>query len=91
MTFEQMLATIQALGVDASYSVRDRRIEVTLQDFEGFDENWSEIMRDYDHPAEVAAFEEMLSDECIGCDGDFYITYWFKDFSVEVGYASYDI
>lgn len=91
MTFEKMIATIKALGADASYRVSGRKIRVDLHDFEGFDEDWDEIMRDYDDPEAVSAFEEMLENECIYQSGDFYTTYCFEGFSVVLGYTSFDI
>ena len=81
MTFEKMITTIKALGADASYRVSGSKIRVDLNDFEGFDEDWDEIMRDYDDPEAVSAFEEMLEAECLRQSGDFYTTYYFEGFS----------
>lgn len=91
MTFEKMIATIKTLGADASYRVSGSKIRVYLNDFDGFDEDWDEIMRDYDDPEAVSAFEEMLENECICQNGDFYTTYCFEGFSVVLGYTSFDI
>ena len=91
MTYEMMMATLEALGEDVSFDVDDMVFDVTLQDFEGFDEDWSEVSREYDHPDAVDAFLEMLETECESSEGDFYFTYHFDGFDVELGYASYDI
>ena len=93
MTLEMMMAMVVALGDDASmwYDEEDRVLHVTLQDFDGFDDDWSEVMRDYDHPEAVEAFEEMLETECSSLEGDFYFDYHFDGFTVRLGYASYDI
>ncbi len=91
MTFEKMIATIKALGADAIYYVRGSEIHVDIDDFEGFDEDWDEIMRDYDDAEAVSAFEEMLEAECLRQSGDFYTTYCFEGFSVVLGYTSFDI
>ena len=91
MTYEKMIEMLEALGADALYSVIGTTIHVDLNDFEGFDEDWDEIMRDYDNPKAVEAFEEMLERECLSQEGDFYTTYHFDDFSVKLGYTSYDI
>lgn len=48
-------------------------------------------MRDYDNPVEVEYLENWLENNCIKKEEDFYATYFFKDFSVQVDYASYDI
>lgn len=93
MTLEMMMAIVTALGADASmwYDEEDCVLNVTLRDFAGFDENWSEIMRDYDHPEAVEAFEEMLEAKCLSHEGDFYFDYHFDGFTVELGYDSYNI
>lgn len=93
MTLEKMMAMVEALGDDASmwYDEEEKVLDVTLRDFEGFDDDWSEIMRDYDHPEAVEAFLEMLETECSSQEGDFYFDYHFDGFTVELGYSSYDI
>lgn len=91
MTFEMMVAAIEALADDALYDVIDGEIHVTLYDFEGFDDDWCEIMRDYDDEQAVEAFLQMLADECLSSDGDFYEYYEFDGFTVKLGYASFDI
>jgi len=92
MTREMMLAAIEALGADASlWDEEDYCLDVTLEDFEGFDEEWSEIDREYDDPEAVERFEEMLETECLSQEGDFYVVYHFEGFDVRLGYASFDI
>ena len=91
MTYEMMVATLEALGEDVSYSVRDGFFRVTLEDFEGFDDDWSEVEREYDDPEAVERFEEMLEAECSSQEGDFYVVYHFEGFDVQLGYASFDI
>ena len=92
MTREAMLATIKALGDDATiFDEHDYCLAVTIEDFEGFTKNWEEIDRDFDNPEAVRAFLEMLEAECLYKDGDFYVTYHFDGFDVEIGYASFDI
>ena len=92
MTREAMLATIKALGDDATIFDEDSYcLDVTIEDFEGFTKNWDEIDRDFDDPEAVNAFLEMLEAECSSKEGDFYVTYHFDSFDVEIGYASFDI
>lgn len=92
MTREMMVAAIEALGADASLWERsDGMLDVTLEDFEGFDEDWSEIDREYDDPEAVERFEEMLEAECLSHEGNFYVTYHFEGFDVQLGFASFDI
>ena len=92
MTREMMVAAIEALGADASLCERsDGMLDVTLQDFEGFDDDWSEIDREFDDEEAVDAFLEMLEAECSSQKGDFYVVYHFEGFDVQLGYASFDI
>ena len=91
MTYEMMVTTLEALGEDVSYSVQDGFFRVTLEDFEGFDDDWSEVEREYDDPEAVERFEEMLEAECSSQEGDFYVVYHFEGFDVQLGYASFDI
>ena len=92
MTREMMIAAIENLGADASmYDFENGTINVTLEDFEGFDDNWSEIDREYDNEEAVNAFLEMLEAECSSKEDDFYTIYHFEGFDVQLGYASFDI
>jgi len=92
ITREMMIEMIEALGNDAFMWERsDGLIDVTIHDFEGFDDDWSEIMRDYDNPEAVSDFEEMLEEQCESQEGDFYVTYHFDGFDVQLGYSSFDI
>ena len=92
MTREMMLTAIEALGADASlWDEKDYCLDVTLEDFEGFDADWSEVDREYDDEEAVEAFLEMLEAECSSREGDFYVVYHFEGFDVRLGYASFDI
>lgn len=92
MTREMMIAAIETLGADASLWERsDGMLDVTLEDFEGFDDDWSEVDREYDDEEAVDAFLEMLNRECVSQEGDYYVTYHFEGFDVRLGYASFDI
>ena len=92
MTREMMLAAIDALDRDASlWNREDYCLDVTIENFDGYDENWSEIDRAYDDEEAVGAFIEMLDRECISCEGNYYTIYHFDDFDVRLGYASFDI
>lgn len=96
MTREKMWEMFQTLGNDLcvwedSIDEDPNGFRVTLNDFEGFDENWEEIDRDYDDEDAVDAFLEMLETECVSKEGDFYVTYHFDGFDVELGYESFNI
>lgn len=86
-----ILERIEQLGADASVLVGDERIYVTLEDFDGFDEDWSEIERPFDHPELVDGFLEWLRAECDYSDEEFTMYYHFGDLVVVVHYSSMDI
>jgi len=92
MTREMMLAAIEALDTDASlWDEEAYCLDVTLEDFGGFDENWCEIDLEYNNPEMVDAFLEMLETECTSKEDDFYVIYHFEGFDVRLGYASFDV
>lgn len=93
MTLEMVMAMVDALGDDASYSYRASQavLAVTLEDFAGFDEDWDEVERDYDDEEAVDAFVEALEASALSVEGDFYRDYEFDGFTVQLGYASMDV
>lgn len=91
MTKIEILKMLNDLGDDAYVYERGDDISVDLNDFEGFDENWSEIMRDYDNPKKVQQALDTLQRTAIIVEHDYYTTYYFEDCSVIVGYTSFDI
>ena len=92
MTKEKMISIIEDLGNDASlWENPNWTLEITLQDFEGFDDEWNEVDREYDNQNKIDDFFKILNTECISKEIDFYTTYHFKNFNVEIGYASDDI
>lgn len=95
MTYELVLAMVEALGDDASVyeTTRDGldMVDVTLEDFGGFTEDYEELDREYDDAQAVEDFLGALEDTCLMVSGDYYHYYHFEDFVVCVGYASMDI
>lgn len=89
MKFEEMIALIEAMGCDANYVIEDGCIFVDIHDFEGFDDDWSEVMRKYEHPKAVEAFEEAIESGVRKDWEDEEV--WFDGFCVSVYYDSYDI
>ncbi len=69
----------------------DNTIRLTIDDLEGFDEDWSEVERELENPEGVDKFLEFLSSTCKSMEQDFYTTYNYDDFNVIVGYSSFDI
>ncbi len=89
-TFQMIMTRLEASEDAFIDYVRGTEYHITINDFEGFDEDWSEVERDYADEEMVEALEEFL--ECAErTEGDYYVTYYFEGFSVVVGYASFDI
>ncbi len=91
MTIEIIIAQLDRISADSWYNVTGNHIDLTIDDFEGFDANWSEIEREF---VDADAVEEVLAwlaenADCV--DGDFYRYHHFGDIVVEVGYTSFDI
>lgn len=95
---DTILKMLEELGADVSYTdwtsleVEDNTyISVYFNDFDGFDEDWSEIDREYDDPSKVEKMLNFLEENCSSKEDDFYTRYYFDGFYVKVGYSSYDI
>lgn len=92
MTKEQIIEVMDSLGEDVSYIDYGNTIDVTLEDFAGFDQEWDEVYRDYDNPEAVDDFLTMLEKDSRSYNNNgLYETYSFDGFDVILGCASFDI
>lgn len=91
MSYEMMVKVLEGLGADVCYDFEDGVFDVLVEDFDGFDDDWCEIMRDFDDPDAMARFEKMLREECLSYEDDWVLIYHFEGFDVQLSYASYDI
>ena len=90
--FNEFKKMVDACGVDAILERHsDGTYALTLEDFEGFDDDWNEVEREYDNEEAVDALLEWLEDNCIDKTERLDIHYVFPDFQVTLGYASFDI
>lgn len=87
---ELVLKKLEKLGENVEYKVKGSEIKVMVLDFEDYNDDWTEIYRDYDDDA-VEEFEEWLEENCVSCQCDYYQYYEFDGFNVEIGYSSMDI
>lgn len=90
MTILEMMTALEAshdLTVDQEGSYYD----VTVEDFEGFSSDWDEIERKITQPDLLNAFIKALDAQASYTSGRLYTTYYFDDFTIKLGYASYDI
>ena len=93
MTREMVMELLATAGADLSVweYTDDSRISVTVEDFEGFSDDWDEIDRELDDEALVDSIQEQLEASAVSVSGDFYRYYEFDGFTVVWGYASFDI
>lgn len=91
MTIEMITAKFDTIAADAEYSVDGNMIDLTINNFEGFDEDWNEVYRELENEEAVDAVLEWLDDNADHQEGDLYHYYYFGDISVCVGWTSYDI
>ena len=77
---EKILEMIKTMGEDVyDYKVSEGCIEVVIDDFEGFDDDWAEITRDYENPEAVDAFEEYVAKHESEFDFEIYVDYTSSD------------
>ena len=91
MTINNITNQFDRISADSWYDVNDNRIDLTINDFEGFDANWREIEREFVDADAVENVLEWLKENADRVDGDFYRYYHFGDIVVKVEYTSYDI
>lgn len=89
--FDTLMALINACENDVDFFEKDKIIHLTIDDFKGFDDNWNEVMRDYNNPNAVNALLDWLDINCAFKVDEFYTIYSFDGFAVELGYTSFDI
>ena len=92
MTIEMMKEQLNALCEDISFWEWDdeNKLDVTVEDFEGFDEDWDEVYADIDDDA-VDKMIEWLDEHCDSHEDNLYHYYTFDDLVVCLGWASFDI
>ena len=91
MTINNITAQLDRISADSWYNVNDNHIDLTINDFEGFDKNWNEIEREFVDADAVAEVLEWLKENADFIDSNLYRYYHFGEIVVEVGYTSFDI
>ena len=90
--YETIVTKAEALGEDIFVFASEDAIRLTVNDFEGFNADWEEVMRDLDNPQGVQELLGYIATNALESDTDtLYKRYEFEGFSVIVGYGSYDI
>ena len=91
MTIEIITAQLDRISADSDYYVHGNNIDLTITDFEGFDDDWCEVDREFVDAETVEEVLDWLEENADSVDGDFYHYYHFGDIVVEVGYTSFGI
>ena len=91
--FAKMMEMVNAMVAveDADFDFYGGMYHLCFIDFVGFDENWSEVMRDFADEAMVDRWFDWANAHAQAVEGDYYRVYHFDGFDVQVGFASYDI
>ena len=90
---DMIIRMLDAMPETASYEYdeEEKSLEVTGEDFDGFDENWSELDNEDFDEEKWDEFIRFLKDNCKESIDDYYARYVFDNFYVEIGYSSYEI
>lgn len=91
MTIENIITQLDRISTDSWYQVFENYIDLTIDDFDGFDEDWSEICREFVDENAVEEVLEWLEENADYIEGDLYHYYHFGEIVVEVGYTSFEI
>lgn len=90
-TMEMIIAKLDTIRDDSYYFVNDKSVNLTINDFEGFDDDWSEVEREFVDEDAVMDVLDWLEENADRTEGDYYHDYYFGDIVVTVGYSSFDI
>lgn len=92
MTREELLKITKELGNDIILGIHGNHIEIEVNDFEEFDDDYGEIYREIENPILLHYLIDRLESTCLSrFDTVLYTTYVFKDFDVSLGFTSYNI
>lgn len=90
-TMEMIIAKLDTIRDDSYYFVNGNSIDLTINDFEGFDDDWGEVERELVDEEAVMDVLDWLEENADRTEGDYYHDYYFGDIVVTVGYSSFDI
>ena len=91
MKMKKIIEKLETIKTDFDYYVDNNEIHVTIHDFEGFDEDWSEVERELENHKAVEKVFEWLEENADEVEDDYYQYYYFGGVVVCLGYDSFDI
>ena len=87
-----MLYLLERCGADVDYYNNIENLEITFNDFGGFDEDFEEIYREYENPNAVEEIKQYLDNNAkLVSNYTCYKVYSLDNRTIIVGYASADI
>jgi hypothetical protein len=89
MTMEMITAQLDRVLEDVSYEVHEDYIDLTIEDFGGYDKHWREIEREFVDEDAVDEVLDWLEEHADKVEGDFYRYYYFGEIWNEA--ANYDL
>lgn len=91
MTMNEITAKLDTISTDSYYNVHGNRIDLTIEDFVGFDDSWDEIFRDFEDEEAVENVLDWLEENADHYEHNLYTDFYFGDIVVCLGYTSFDI
>lgn len=88
MTIKDITNQLDRISADSWYTVKDDCIELTINDFERFDENRSKIIRKYTDPDTVGEVLGWLVSNADFIEENFYLYLFFGDNVVRISSTS---
>ena len=88
---KMILTQLNRISADSDYDIIGTCINLTINDFEGFDSNWNEVYREYVNADAVEEVLKWLEENADSVEDDLYHRYHFGEIMVEVDYISFDI
>lgn len=82
---ETVMSMVEELGNDAEMEVFGNTISIWLIDFDGWDDDWKEVMRVFERPDKIEALKKWLAANATSTNKN---AYYFDGFTVKLMYSS---
>lgn len=86
----KMLEESENLG-DVDYYTCGNELNIDFNDFDGFDDEWNEIEREYNNENLVSQILNYIETNAVLIKDSLYQTYQLNDKIIVIGYTSFDI
>ena len=86
----KMLEESKNLG-DVDYYTYENELNIDFNDFDGFDDEWTEVERDYTNENLVNKILNYIETNATLIKDSLYQTYQLDDKTIVIGYTSFDV